>query len=67
MTVRDNTIQAERLSELFKNLGKKRFIASKKWQNFYQETWDERWIIEQTLLVQLLLETPKQFYQHFQR
>ena len=35
MIVSDNTIQAEGLSDFFKNLGEKGFIASKGWQKMF--------------------------------
>ena len=35
MTVPDDTIKAEGLSNFFKNLGKKGLIVSKRWQKTY--------------------------------
>ena len=58
MTVSD-TIQAEALSDFFKNLGKKGPNASKKWLKMISETFHERWISQQTLLQQLQTEILK--------
>ena len=65
MTVSDNTILAEALGDFFKNLGKKGLNEKKLAQNVLK-TQVKPGILQQTMLVQLLLETLKQLYQRYQ-
>ena len=62
-----NTIAAEGLGVFFKNLGKKGSILRNRRLEMFLKTVLEPWISEQTLLTQLLLESLKQLYQHYEK
>ena len=66
MIVSDNTIQAERLSDFFKNLGKKSLMYQKRWQKTYSKNLAELWILQRTLLQQQLPEILKMLCQQYQ-
>ena len=66
MSVSDNTIQVEGLGDFFKSFGKKGLKVSKTMAKNILKTQDELWIIHQTLLLQMFLETPNRLYQHSQ-
>ena len=59
MTVFDNTIQAEGLGDLFKNLSEKGFNLSKTWPKLSGKILHVLWTLQQTLLPQPQLEILK--------
>ena len=65
MTVSDNTIEAEGLSDFFKNLGKTSVKVGKKLAKNVLKILHEPWILLQTLLVQLQVDLLKMYYQHY--
>ena len=66
ITVSSNTIAAENFGDFFKSLSKGGLIRSKEMAKmFFKKTRHEPRILQPTLLVQLFLETIKQFYQHY--
>ena len=58
-TVSDNTIAAEGLSNLFRNLAEKGPNISIRMAKNVSNIPEEPWFLQKTLLVRLLLETPK--------
>ena len=65
MTVTDNTIQAEGLSDFFKNSGKKGLNVSKKWQKTFLKILEELCKMEPTLGLPLQLGARKKLYHHY--
>ena len=65
MIVSDNTMEAESISDFFKNLGKNELDVSKKMARNVFKNPGRALKSEQTLVPHSLLEVLKQFYHHY--
>ena len=65
ITVSDNTIPAEGLSDFFKNLGKKHLMCQTTWLKMFWKILEELWKLEQTLVVHFNHKLRKRFHHHY--
>ena len=66
MVFSENTVLVDNLGDFVKSLGEKGLKVSKRMAKTVLKTQDEPWILQQTLLAQLLLDTLKRLYYRYQ-